>query len=316
MKVFITGGTGFIGSRLCERLAQGGHDLCVLTRNPLVRTYREGVQFLSWDGQEWERALAEAQAVINLAGEPIAGGRWTAAQKARIRESRVHATRQLVGCMASHLEKPAVLINASAIGYYGPRGEEEVTETDPPGRGFLAETCQAWEAEAQRAEDLGVRVVRLRIGVVLGPAGGALAKMVPPFALFLGGPIGDGRQWMSWVHREDVVGMIEWTLSHPQVSGAVNVTAPHPVTMREFCETLGRVLGRPSWLPAPAMALRLLLGEMAQMLVTGQRVIPHAATRRHYAFAYPDLQAALEAALASYSAHVLPDDSQTTQPRG
>ncbi|MBI3996223.1 MAG: TIGR01777 family protein [Candidatus Omnitrophica bacterium] len=316
MKVLITGGTGFLGSRLCERLVRAGHDLCVLTRNPLARIGQAGVQFLSWDGQEWEHALAEAQAVINLAGEPIAEGRWTAAQKARIRESRVHATRQLVGRMASRLEKPAVLINASAIGYYGPCGEEEVTEADPPGHGFLAETCRAWEAEAQRAEDLGVRVVRLRLGVVLGPSGGALAKMVPPFVLFLGGPIGSGRQWVSWIHREDVVGMIEWALSHPQVSGAVNVTAPHPVTMREFCETLGRVLGRPSWLPVPAWALRLWLGEMAQVLVTGQRVIPHAATRGQYAFIYPDLQAALEAALASYSARVLPDDSQATQSRG
>ena len=189
-------------------------------------------------------------------------------------------------------------MNASAIGFYGAHGDEELTEEHPSGEGFLAETCQAWEAEAQRAGVLGVRVVRLRIGLVLGAGGGALAKMAPPFRAFFGGPLGSGGQWMSWIHREDLIALIEWTLTHPELSGAVNATAPNPVRMRELCTELGRALQRPSWVIVPAFALRLLLGEMAELLLTGQRVIPSVASHAGFTFRFPDLLPALKACLS------------------
>ena len=297
MKLLVTGGTGFIGAPLCRTLAQHGHELLVLTRRPNAQPAQERVRFLPWETGEWQRAMGGAAGVINLAGESIASGRWTPTHKRLIWESRVQATRALVDAMAAQEQKPAVLVNASAIGYYGARGDEELVEVDPPGSGFLAELCQAWEAEAQRAEGLGVRVVRLRIGLVLGPGGGALAKMAPPFRLFAGGPLGSGRQWLSWIHRDDVIGLIEWALMRPDVAGALNATAPQPATMRELCAALGRVLRRPSWAPAPAFALRLLLGEMADLLLTGQRVIPSAALRLGYTFQSPELAAALKACL-------------------
>ena len=190
-----------------------------------------------------------------------------------------------------------MFVSASAVGYYGPRGDEELAEAHASGSGFLAETCQAWEAEAQRAEAVGVRVVRLRIGLVLGPGGGALAKMAPPFRAFLGGPIGDGRQWVSWIHRDDVIGLVGWALTRAGLSGAVNATAPEPVRMAALCRELGRAVRRPSWLPAPAGVLRLLLGEMADLLLSGQRVIPRAALQGGYAFRFPGLVEALEACL-------------------
>jgi uncharacterized protein (TIGR01777 family) len=282
---------------LCRTLAQDGHALLVLTRRDAPPAATPALRFLSWEGDEWRRAMADVEGVVNLAGEPIAGKRWSPAQKSRIRESRLEATRRLVSAIAASVKKPGVLVNASAIGYYGPGGDEVLTERDPAGEGFLAEVCQAWEAEAQQAEPLGVRVVRLRIGLVLGMGGGALAKMVPPFRFFLGGPLGSGRQWVSWIHQLDAAGLIAWVLTHPEVSGAVNATAPQPVTMREFCATLGRVMHRPSWAPVPAAALRLLVGEMADLLLTGQRVLPAAAQSSGYAFRFPRLLPALEACL-------------------
>jgi uncharacterized protein (TIGR01777 family) len=235
--------------------------------------------------------------VVNLAGEPIAAKRWSARQKRRIRDSRVTTTRRLVNAIAAWPRKPSVFISASAVGYYGARGDEELAEADPPGSGFLAEVCQAWEAQALRAEAFGVRVIRLRIGLVLGLSGGALAKMTPPYRVFLGGPLGSGRQWVSWIHRDDLIGLVDWALTHPTVSGAVNATAPHPVTMRALCREVGRLLRRPCWLPVPELILRLLLGEMAQMLLTGQRVVPRAAVQAGYAFRHPDVAGALAACL-------------------
>jgi uncharacterized protein (TIGR01777 family) len=231
MKVVVAGGTGFIGAPLCRELAQHGHDVTVVTRQPDRHRPVERLRFVSWEG--------------------------------------------------------------------GARGDEPLDEHAPPGRGFLAELCRAWEAEALRAEPLGVRVVVMRIGVVLGPGGGALARMAPPFRWGLGGPLGSGRQWMSWVHRDDVIGMMEWALAHPEVSGPVNATAPQPVTMRAFCGALGRVLRRPSWAPVPAVALRLLLGEMAEVILTGQRVLPRAALDHGYAFRYAELEPALRNCLVS-----------------
>ena len=278
-------------------LAQGGHELCIVTRTLPPHPAQQGTRFLSWKHPEWHRAVSDAEGIINLAGEPLIGKRWSPKQKSLIRESRIETTRGLVDAMAVLARRPAVLLNGSAIGYYGAHADEELEEDESAGRGFLAEICQAWEAEAQRAETLGVRVVRLRIGVVLGPGGGALAKMVPPFRCWIGGPLGSGRQWVSWIHQEDVIRLIEWALTHPELSGAVNATSPQPVMMREFCQTLGHALKRPSWAPVPAVGLRLVLGEMADVLLTGQRVIPAAALRLGFTFRFPQLGPALEACL-------------------
>lgn len=299
MNLLVTGGTGFIGAALCRALTQQGHKVVVVTRTPSAHAAVPGLRYLPWDDSSthppltWQQLISEVDAVMHLAGASIAAGRWTPARKHEIQESRVQTTRRLVDAMAARPKRPAVFLSASAVGYYGPRGDDVLDETASPGSGFLAETCQQWEHEAQRAETLGVRVIRLRLGVVLGPGGGALAKMVPPFRAWLGGPLGSGRPWMSWIHREDVIGLIEWAVKQPQLTGAINATAPNPVTMREFCRELGRALRRPSWLPVPSVALRLLLGEMAEMLLTGQRVIPRVAVDHEYPFRFPDLRQAL-----------------------
>lgn len=300
MKFLITGGTGFIGGPLCRILVQRGHELLILSRQPTRYAPPAGAVILPWDTSEWPRAAQGADAVINLAGEPIAAKRWSPQQKAAIRDSRLGATRRLIDAMGSWPKAPSVFVNASAIGYYGPRGDEQLTEADEAGRGFLAEVCRAWEAEALRAESLGMRVVRMRIGLVLGPGGGVLSKMVPPFQWFLGGPLGTGRQWVSWVHRDDVIGLIEWVLTTPLIRGAVNVTAPEPVTMQAFCRCLGEVLRRPSWAPVPSFVLRPLLGEMADLLLTGQRVIPHVALQRNYPFVHATLPSAFQACLTPH----------------
>jgi len=297
MRLLVAGGTGFIGEPLCRALTRQGHELIVLTRHPERQASRSGVTWLSWEAAAWRERLGETDGVINLAGEPIATTRWSARQKQRIRDSRLRTTRALVDAIAAAARRPSVLINASAVGYYGARGEEPLVESDPFGAGFLAELCAAWEAEAARAEDAGVRVVRLRIGIVLGPDGGALAKMVPPFRACVGGPLGSGRQWMSWIHRADVIGLIGWALTEPRARGAVNATAPASATMQAFCRELGRALHRPSWAPVPAALLRLLLGEMAQMLLTGQRVLPAVPLHLGYAFRYPELAPALASCL-------------------
>ena len=298
MKLLIAGGTGFIGGALCRALVQHGHELIVLSRQPERRASHGGITILPWETSAWQQKAVGCDGIINLAGESLAEKRWIPQQKRLIRDSRLEVTRRLVSAMAERPAKPAVLINASAVGYYGARGDEPLTEAEPPGHGFLAELCQAWEAEARRAEALGVRVVRLRIGLVLGPGGGALAKMVPPFRLFVGGPLGSGRQWVSWIHRDDVIGLIEWALKTPAVTGAVNATAPSPVTMRELCRSLGQALHRPSWAPVPAVVLRVLLGEMADLLLTGQRVLPAVANQLGYRFRYPELAGALAATLS------------------
>ena len=303
MRLAITGGTGFIGKPLCEALLRDGHELLLLTRSSSHTSSLAGarVRLVEWQseaGGAWADQLNGIDGIVNLAGEPIAGRRWTPAQKARIRDSRVHATTALVDAMQRLPRAPSVLINASAVGYYGPHGDEVLDESAPAGEGFLAEVCHAWELAARRAESLGVRVVRLRFGIVLADDGGALAKMQPPFQYFLGGPLGSGRQWLSWIHREDVIGLIRWALTRSQAAGAINATAPEPATMRDFADALGRAMHRPSWLPAPAFALRILLGEMSEMLLTGQRVAPAAAQRLGYTFAHPSLDGALAECVA------------------
>lgn len=297
MKILVAGGTGFIGKPLCEVLAAAGHDLVVLSRSPRSSTSPR-IRYLPWQpgaAGEWVWEAHDADAVVNLAGEPIAGRRWTAAQKSRLLSSRLDATSALVEAIRSASpRRPRVLINASAVGYYGPRDDDrEVEETAPPGHDFLAATCRQWEEAARAAEPLGVRVVRVRIGLVLGRDGGALQKMLPPFRAGLGGPLGSGGQWVSWIHHRDLLRLIVWALEEPRCTGAVNATAQNPVRMREFARDLGRMLGRPAVLPAPGWAVRLLLGEMSQVVLTGQRVIPRAALTLGFQFEYPWLPEAL-----------------------
>ena len=300
MRLVITGGTGFIGSALCARLLEHGHFITLLSRSPAPAALSPNQRWLTWnppaDGH-WREAIHHADGVINLAGEPIAGKRWSAAQKERLRASRIETTRALVTAIGKAETKPKFLLNASAIGYYGARGDEVLTEQSVPGNDFLSSVCAAWEQEAEQAAPYGVRVIRLRTGIVLGKGGGALAKMVPPFKFFAGGPLGSGKQWMSWIHLEDEIGLIQSLIANPQANGAVNATAPNPATMKEFCNALGGVLHRPSWAPVPAFALRVLLGEMAEMLLTGQRVIPAKAQSLGYRFKHPTLSEALASLL-------------------
>lgn len=300
MKLVITGATGFVGSALCARLLQRGDNLTLLTRHAPRNGSTPAKSWCHWtpgmDG-EWETVCDGADGVINLAGEPIAAKRWTENQKRRIHSSRIDATRSIVDAIGRAKRKPAFLLNASAVGYYGPHGDEVITEEAQAGTDFLASVCRDWEAEAQKVEPMGIRVVRLRTGVVLGSGGGALAKMALPFRFFVGGPLGSGNQWMSWIHLEDEIGLILHLMETTQAVGAVNATAPNPATMGDFCRTLGKVMHRPPWAPVPALALRLMLGEMADMLLTGQRVIPAAAEQLGYTFRYPNLYDALKACM-------------------
>lgn len=298
MKVVVTGSTGFIGAPLCRELTNAGHEVVALSRNAASarKAFGTGIKVVGWDPATGEiplSAIDGADAIVNLAGESIAAGRWTRERKERILASRIQAVRGLVETTRRAANPPKVMVNASAIGFYGPHGDEEIREDDPPGDDFLARVCVAWEAEAKKAEALGLRVVLVRIGVVLGEGGGALAQMLTPFKLFAGGPIGTGRQWFSWIHRDDVIGIIRLALEHEEVRGPINATGPQPLTMRDFARTLGRVLGRPSWLPVPAFILRAALGDMADMLLTGQRVLPAKATAAGYRFRFETAEAAL-----------------------
>ena len=300
MNIVVTGGTGFIGRALCATLLQSGHSVCVFTRNPDQRHYQSGVgvKQVLWNGEstgDWERVLEGIDAVINLAGAPIADARWTPARKQLLIDSRVHTTRIIVDAMSRRSSKPRVLISASGIGYYGASDDRVLDEGSASGQGFLADLCRAWEAEALRAAEFGARVVTLRTGMVLEQEGGALPKMLLPFRLFAGGPIMPGSQLVSWIHRRDHIGLIQWALTTATVSGPINAVAPEPVTMKTFCEVLGRVLHRPSWLPVPGIALNILLGELGTLMTTGQRVVPAKAIAGGYTFEYPTLEPALQA---------------------
>jgi uncharacterized protein len=277
---------------------QEGHRVTVLTRQVGQVHHRPElpVQAVEWNARDsgsWEQVLEGADAVINLAGSPIAEARWTDMRKQLITDSRILTTRLLVRALSRWSSKPVTFISASGIGYYGASDDHRLDEGAARGGGFLADLCLAWEAEAQRAAECGARVVTLRTGMVLEQDGGALPKMLLPFQLFAGGPIMPGSQWVSWIHRRDHIGLIQWALSTPTVSGPVNAVAPEPVTMKTFCEVLGRVLHRPSWLPVPKLALNLLLGELGTLMTTGQRVIPAKAVVGGYTFQYPTLEQAL-----------------------
>jgi uncharacterized protein (TIGR01777 family) len=281
MKVAITGATGFVGSRLVERLQSQGHQPLILTRNPAAakRAFPtlEIIAYTPTESGSWQQAIAGCDAVVNLAGEPIAESRWTPKHKQEILNSRQLSTQKIVEAIAQANPKPAVLVNASAIGYYGTSETATFDETSPTGNDFLAEVCQAWEAQAQKVKDAGVRLVILRLGIVLGN-GGALAKMIPPFKLFAGGPLGTGRQWFSWIHRDDLVNLILFAITQSDIEGVLNATAPNPIRMSELCQTLGEILHRPSWLPVPSFALEVLLGEGAQVVLEGQQVLPKRTT--------------------------------------
>lgn len=304
MRIVVTGGTGFIGRSLCRRLREEGHEVTVLARDPHSAGSRldRRITVIGWEGsgslpKAALSALGESDAIVNLTGAPVAAKRWTAKVKHRLQASREGATSALVEALTTLRRRPAHLLNASAIGYYGPRQDEFLTEDSLSGAGFLAGLCRAWEDAARAAEALGICVTLLRIGVVLGRGGGALSNMLPPFRVGLGGPMGKGSQWMSWIHLDDLVGLVLLLLTQP-VAGPVNATAPHPVTNREFARILGQVLRRPAFMPAPAFALRLLLGEMAQeLLLTGQRVLPRRAQQLGFRFHFPELGEALRAAL-------------------
>jgi uncharacterized protein (TIGR01777 family) len=300
MQIVMTGGTGFIGRSLCAALCQEGHRVTLVTRRreDAQRLCGSTVTAVEWNGREagaWEHCLEDADAVINLAGAPIADGRWTETRKRLLTESRVLTTRLLVEAMSRRSSKPRTLVSASGIGYYGASDDRVLDESAARGQGFLADLCLEWETEARRAAEFGVRVVMLRTGMVLEQDGGALPKMLLPFRLFTGGPIMPGTQWVSWIHRRDHIGLTQWALSTPSVSGPVNVVAPEAVTMNRFCEGLGRVLHRPSWLPVPGFALSLVLGELGTLMTTGQRVNPAKALSGGYVFHYPTLEPALRA---------------------
>lgn len=288
MKCIVSGGTGFIGRRIVGQLRAHGHEVAVWTRRPA------GAGQFAWDplgGEPAEESLRGVDAVVHLAGEPVAQ-RWNDAVKARIRDSRVLGTRRLVNVLARMQEKPAVLVSASAIGIYGDRGDEVLTEESAHGSGFLVDVCREWEAEAQCAVDLGMRVAVLRIGFVLGKEGGALAQMAPVFKLGAGGRLGSGRQWMPWIHAEDVANLFAHAVENP-VEGVWNATSPNPVRNSEFTGALGRAVHRPALFPAPGFGLKLAFGELGQHMLDSARVVPAAATAAGFRFTYPDVDGAL-----------------------
>ncbi|MYF19191.1 MAG: TIGR01777 family protein [Synechococcus sp. SB0677_bin_5] len=297
MRLFTTGCTGFVGHALVPALEAAGHELILVTRHPdRARRLSPTAQVVVADTRQpgpWQAHVATAEGVINLAGEPIAEQRWTDEHKTLIQQSRVATSRNLVASIAAAAPGPQVLISGSAVGYYGASEAGEYSEVSPCGADFLAHVCQGWEAATQPAQHC-CRVVVLRIGIVLGPDGGALGKMLPVFRLGVGGPVGSGRQWMSWIHRTDFCRLIVAALADPAFRGVYNAVAPNPVTMREMAASLGRVMGRPSLLPVPAPLLQALLGDGAMVVLKGQKVRSDALKERGFSFAYPTLPEALE----------------------
>ena len=298
-RVLISGATGLIGGALCDRLVAEGARVSALSRRGGGAATRDGVRFVRGEVTrpgDWQAEVASADAVVHLAGEPVAAGRWTASVKARIRDSRIEGTRRVVEAIRQAKTRPRVLVCASAAGYYGPRGEEELDESAAPGRDFLARLCVDWESEARRAAELGVRVVQLRFGLVLSADGGALPRMLTPFRLGVGGPLGPTERFVPWIHLDDVVGIARLALDDGTraLHGAVNLVAPEAIRMGEFASALGRALRRPALVPVPEFALRLLLGEATDAVVPGQRVIPRAALAAGYRFAFPTLGEALD----------------------
>ncbi len=300
MRAVLFGGTGLLGSTVIHSLSRLGMDIVVIARRrprhwPVPAD--PSVTFVQWDAETlgpWAEELQGADLVVNLVGQPVAGGRWTEQYKQSLWKSRVGATNLIVTALRQAPKRPSLLVQSSAVGYYGAvASDEPVDEQWPPGADFLARLCVAWEAEAHRAVDLGLRLVIYRFGVVLHPRGGALRPMLRAFRWFLGGPVGSGRQWFPWLHWEEVGNLVIWALQNLEASGTYNATAPHTVRMLEFCKELGRALHRPCWFPVPVAVLRILLGEGASSVLSGVRAVPGRLLREGYRFLYPDLTAAL-----------------------
>ncbi len=301
-KIVISGATGFVGRILVKRLLDQNHHVIVLSRrtDAFKNERSQNLTVDWWDGKSlglWTSQLDGADAIINLSGEGIAGKRWTAPQKEILKNSRLDATRALISAATYASKKPKTFINASAVGYYGSVKSGEVTEDFPKGDDFLANLCAQWEEEAKKAQSLGARVVLIRIGIVLEKEGGALKKFIPPFRFFVGGPLGSGDQFFPWVHREDLIGIILYALQNSSLSGPVNAVSPGILTMKEFCAELGQAMKRPSWAPVPAFALKILLGEMADMVITGQKAVPKRLQEEGYRFLYPDIKTSLASIL-------------------
>lgn len=307
MRVFVTGGTGLVGRRLIKQLQQRGDQTAILSRRAAHARELFGANAEIVEGDptrrgDWMDAVGDCDAVIHLAGENVFAHRWNADFKKRLHDSRILSTQNVVEALRRKPMRadgqPKALVNASAIGFYGPRGDEELTEDSSPGSDFLAQLCMEWEQTARAAESSGVRVAMVRVGVVLDKEGGALAKLLTPFKLGAGGPVGSGRQWMSWIHHADLIGLFLLALDRAEARGPINGTAPNPLTNREFGKVLGRVLHRPSLVWTPGLALRIVLGEVASLVATGQRVLPKRALELGYAFQYPSLEGALTQILA------------------
>lgn len=303
MKVLIFGGAGFVGRNLTKELLANGYQVSVVSRNrqKTINRLGDNVQVIEWDNisplsSMYE--LHEIDVVINLAGESIGNRRWSNLIKQEILTSRIRTTSAIVAAINNRTMQPKVLINASAVGYYGPRQDDKITELEKAGQDFLAGVCRAWEKEAYKVQNNFTRVVTLRIGVVLGNEG-ALKRMVMPFKFFIGGPLGTGNQWLSWIHIQDLTSMIRFVIEHQEVIGPVNATAPTPVRMRDFSKVLGEVLKRPSWLPVPERLLKIALGQMAEMLLYGQRAIPEKILGAGFEFRFFELRSALEYALGN-----------------
>ncbi len=304
MNVAIVGGTGFIGRNIAPVLAGNGHTVTILTRDQRAASAvaEGGIHVRAWDPsdeQSLEQSFQGQDAVINLAGAPIAGRRWTTSRKHVLRASRIDTTRMIVTALSrlSAPVRPTILISSSGIGFYGLDPADAVDESQGPGNGFLADLCVKWEREAFRATNYGVRTTCLRISMVLGKDGGALQKMLPPFKFFLGGPLGRGTQPVSWIHVEDLGRLVAAILEQPSYKGSLNAASPNPVIMKEFCLQLGRVLGRPCWFPVPSWVLQLGLGELSTLMTHGQSVSPLVAQQLGFTFTYPDLEPALSAIL-------------------
>jgi uncharacterized protein (TIGR01777 family) len=307
MRIFVTGATGLVGRRLVRRLHERGDQIVILTRRASHAGQLFGNDAAVVEGDpmqtgDWMKAIDDCDAVIHLAGENVFARRWSAEFKKQLRDSRILSTQHVVEALRRRPQRAdgqaKALVNASAIGYYGPRDDEELTEDSAAGWDFLARLCVEWEEAARFAESAGVRVAWVRVGVVLDKEGGALAKLLTPFRLFVGGPVASGRQWMSWIHHDDLVSLFLLAVDNSQAKGALNGTAPNPVTNRDFSKALGRVLHRPSFVWTPGLALRVVLGEVADLVATGQRVLPKRALELGYAFQYPTLDAALAQILA------------------
>jgi uncharacterized protein len=299
MKIVIAGATGLIVKMLTEDLLASKHSVVVLTRNPRPTIFAPNpiLQIARWSGKEpheWHQHIEGADAIVNLSGESLGTGRWTADRKRTLISSRIDPTKALIDAMRVAAAKPEVFLNASAVGYYGPVNEGDVTEDYPAGNDFAARLCAQWEQAALEANNFGVRTVLLRSGIVLDPNGGALQKMMLPFRFFAGGPLGTGNQWLPWIHREDEIRAIRFALENGQIAGPVNLAAPEAATMRTFSAALGRALRRPSAMRVPAFVLRVLLGEMADMVLTGQRVVPQKLLQAGFTFRFPGLKEALE----------------------